>query len=79
MATISALGGVVIGGLLVLLGDFVRPRVEWRRHQATRLVDTGTDLIVLLHGWIGDLMDNKQVAKACLIRTSDEPSVCRAI
>ncbi|GAA4472430.1 hypothetical protein GCM10023170_092200 [Phytohabitans houttuyneae] len=60
METISTLGGVMAGGLLVLLGDFVRRRVEWRRQQATRLVDTGTDLIVLLHGWIGDLIDMRE-------------------
>jgi hypothetical protein len=60
METVSALGGVAIGGILVLLGDFVRRHVEWRRQQAIRLVDTGTDLIVLLHGWIGDLTDSKE-------------------
>jgi hypothetical protein len=64
METVSALGGVMIGGILVLLGDFVRRRVEWRRQQATRLVDTGTNLIVLLHGWIGDLMDKREAKEA---------------
>ena len=60
MSATAPLIGVMIGGSLVLLGDLVRRREERKRDLVARLIQSGTDLLVLLHGVVGDLMEAKE-------------------
>lgn len=57
MDALSALGGALLGGLLVLLGDFVRRRIEWQRENVRRLADAATAFAVLYNRMAGELVD----------------------
>ncbi|MFC6019855.1 hypothetical protein ACFP2T_27085 [Plantactinospora solaniradicis] len=64
MDAIGPLVGVVLGGLLVLVGDFIRRRVEWQRELVKSLVTSGTDLVVMLHRTVGDLAEARETGAA---------------
>jgi len=57
MDAVVPLFGVVIGGLLVLITDFIRRRIEWRRELVKTLAASGSDLIVILHRTVGELAE----------------------
>ena len=62
MDAVAPLVGVVIGGLLVLVSDFVRRRVEWRRELVKSLAASGTDLVVLMHSTVGELAEAREAS-----------------
>ena len=62
MDAVAPLVGVVIGGLLVLVSDFVRRRVEWRRELVKNLAASGTDLVVLMHSTVGELAEAREAS-----------------
>jgi hypothetical protein len=62
MDAVAPLVGVVIGGLLVLISDLVRRRVEWQRELVKRLAASGTDLVVLMHTTIGELAEAREAS-----------------
>lgn len=49
--------GVIIGGLLVLVADALRRRVEWKRQQVQRLLDAGIEVIAVHNRICGDLLE----------------------
>jgi hypothetical protein len=57
---IGPLVGVLLGGLLVLVGDLMRRKVEWQRELVKGLVASGTDLTVMLHRTVGDLAEARE-------------------
>jgi hypothetical protein len=62
MDVVAPLIGVVLGGLLVLVSDVVRRESEWRRELVTRLVTSGTDVVVLLHRTVGELAEATELS-----------------
>jgi hypothetical protein len=54
------LAGALIGGVLVLIGDMVRYRIEWRRESARRLLDASTGLAMLFNRMCGEIVDAKK-------------------
>jgi hypothetical protein len=60
MDVVMPLVGVVIGGVLVLLGDSVRRRVEWRRAQVEGLHRAGTEVLALLNRTCGELLEHRE-------------------
>lgn len=63
MSVVMPLVGVIIGGLLVLVGDSVRRRAEWERQQVQRLLDTGVDVIATYNRMLGELLDSRGQAR----------------
>lgn len=55
--------GVVIGGVLVLLGDALRRRVEWRRGQAQKLLAAGTDVLAVYSRTVGEMVAAREAGK----------------
>ncbi|MFK0243410.1 hypothetical protein ACIQUM_01840 [Amycolatopsis azurea] len=64
MNVLIPLVGVVIGGLLVLAGDSIRRRAEWRRLQAQRLLDAGIEIIAVNNRVLGDLLEAREQGQA---------------
>jgi hypothetical protein len=62
MDALATLASVALGGLLVLLSDVVRRKVEWKRDQVENLVESGVHLIALHHRAAGDLMEWRSAA-----------------
>ena len=56
--------GVVIGGVLVLLGDAVRRRIEWRRTQVEGLHRAGTEVVAVLNRTCGELLERRERGEA---------------
>jgi hypothetical protein len=59
MSVVMPLVGVIIGGLLVLVGDSIRRRAEWERQQVQRLLDAGVEIIATYNRMLGDLLDSR--------------------
>lgn len=57
MDALGALAGAIIGGLLVLIADFVRRRAQWRQEQLVRLVEAGMQLASTYCRLCGELRD----------------------
>jgi hypothetical protein len=53
----AGLIGAVIGGVLVLVGDFGRRRAEARQSQVQRLTDAATEFSIQIAQLVGDLRD----------------------
>jgi hypothetical protein len=62
MDAFATLASVALGGLLVLLSDVVRRKVEWKRDQVQNLVESGVHLIALHHRAAGNLMEWRSAA-----------------
>ena len=60
MDALVGLAGALVGGLLVLIGDFVRQRVEWRREGVRRLFDASMGLAMLYNRMCGEIIDAKR-------------------
>ncbi|MER6105151.1 hypothetical protein ABT115_23245 [Streptomyces sp. NPDC001832] len=52
-----ALLGAILGGTLVLLGDFIRRRVEKRKEEVNRLVEVSSRLSSMYNRLCGQLLD----------------------
>jgi hypothetical protein len=63
MDAVVPLFGVVIGGLLVLVTDFIRRRIEWRRDLVKTLAASGSNLVVILHRTVGELAEARETAQ----------------
>jgi hypothetical protein len=63
MSVVMPLVGVVIGGILVLLGDALRRSVEWRRGQAQKLLAAGTDLLAVYSRMVGEMLAAREVGE----------------
>lgn len=57
MDALSALAGTIVGGVLVLLGDFLRRRDEGRREFARNLANASASLASLCNRLSGELID----------------------
>lgn len=60
MQAIVGLVGAFIGGFLVLIGDAVRRRVEWRREGQQRLIDACAAFAIQVNALVGDLADERR-------------------
>lgn len=66
MDVLIPLAGVVIGRLLVLAGDSIRRRVEWRRLQVQRLLDAGIEIIAVHNRLLGDLLEAREQGRTLM-------------
>jgi hypothetical protein len=57
MDALIGLLGALVGGLLVVIGDMIRHRMEWRRENARRLFDASVGLATLYNRLCGELVD----------------------
>jgi hypothetical protein len=64
MDALMPLVGVIVGGVLVLLGDSVRRIAEWRRVQARELLIAGADLLAVYSKTVGELLEAWERAEA---------------
>ncbi|HEX2419087.1 MAG TPA: hypothetical protein VHJ83_13360 [Micromonosporaceae bacterium] len=60
MDALIALGGALLGGFLVLLGDVIRRRVEWKRENVRRLGESSTAFAALYNRMCGELIDARE-------------------
>ncbi|MFH8805074.1 hypothetical protein ACH4F6_36920 [Streptomyces sp. NPDC017936] len=57
MESVLALLGAILGGTLVLLGDFIRRRVERRKEEVNRLVEVSARLSSMYNRMCGQILD----------------------
>ncbi len=60
MQALIGLAGALVGGLLVLVGDQIRYRIEWRRESARRLLDASIGLATQYNRMCGEIIDAKK-------------------
>lgn len=60
MEALTALAGALIGGTLVLVGEALRQRFEWRRECVRRLADASSAFAILFNRMCGELIDARK-------------------
>jgi hypothetical protein len=60
MDALIGLMGALVGGVLVVIGDMIRHRLEWRRENVRRLFDASVGLAALYNRMCGEIVDAKR-------------------